>query len=39
VLVLSLWIWLVGLILYFGQCLSVVLARRHQGGASTLPQG
>jgi membrane protein len=39
VLVLSLWIWLVGLILYFGQCLSVVLARRRQGGASTLPQG
>ena len=45
VLVLSLWIWLVGLILYFGQCLGVVLARRRQGAgfpqgwASTLPQG
>lgn len=26
VLVLTLWIWIVGLILYFGQCWSVVLA-------------
>ena len=26
VLVLTLWVWLVGVILYFGQCLSVELA-------------
>ncbi|MEX0588450.1 MAG: YihY/virulence factor BrkB family protein [Cyanobium sp.] len=30
VLVLSLWVWLVGVILYFGQCLCVVLDRRHR---------
>jgi membrane protein len=36
VLALTLWVWLVGVILYYGQCLSVVLARRSQGGHSTL---
>jgi len=30
VLVLSLWVWLVGVILYYGQCLCVVLDRRHR---------
>lgn len=40
VLILTLWIWLQGVILYYGQCLGVVLARRdRQGGRSTpLPQ-
>ncbi|MFM7265396.1 MAG: YhjD/YihY/BrkB family envelope integrity protein, partial [Cyanobium sp.] len=37
VLVLTLWIWLVGVLLYYGQCLSLVLARRSRGGRSTLP--
>lgn len=32
VLVLTLWVWLVGLILYFGMALSVVVARRIRGG-------
>lgn len=36
VLVLSLWVWLVSLVLYFGIALSVVLTRRLQGGASAL---
>jgi membrane protein len=36
VLVLTLWIWLVGLILYYGQCLGVVLLPRPMGGRSTL---
>lgn len=36
VLILTLWIWLLGLILYYGQCLAVVLARRDpRGGRST----
>ncbi len=36
VLILTLWIWLLGVILYYGQCLGVVLARRDlQGGRST----
>ena len=35
VLLLSLWVWLVGVLLYYGQCLSVVLARRSVGGRST----
>lgn len=36
VLILTLWIWLLGLALYFGQCLGVVLARRDRlGGRST----
>ena len=30
VLVLSLWVWLVGVIIYYGQCLSVVLHRRSR---------
>ena len=38
VLVLTLWVWLVGVILYYGQCLSLVLARRSQGWRSTLSQ-
>ena len=33
VLVLTLWVWLVGVILYYGQCLGVVLASRARGGA------
>ena len=32
VLVLTLWIWLVGVLLYYGQCLSLVLSRRPRGG-------
>ena len=36
VLVLSLWVWLVALVVYFGIALSVVITRRHQGGASAL---
>ncbi len=35
VLALTLWIWLVGVIIYYGQCLSVVLARRRSVGHST----
>jgi membrane protein len=35
VLVFTLWVWLVGVILYYGQCLSVVLARGAGGGRST----
>jgi membrane protein len=35
VLVLTLWVWLVGVILYYGQCLGVVLANRTGGGRST----
>jgi membrane protein len=38
VLVLSLWIWLVGVLLYYGQCLSLVLSRRRAGRRSTLPE-
>lgn len=34
VLLLTLWLWLLGVILYFGQCLSVTLARPYQGGPS-----
>lgn len=38
VLILTLWIWLLGLVLYYGQCLGVVLARRgHLGWRSTPP--
>lgn len=36
VLVLSLWVWLVALIVYYGMALSVVLSRREHGGRSTL---
>ena len=39
VLVLTLWVWLVGVILYFGQCLSVELAAvrlaKHGSGNRT----
>jgi len=34
VLVLTLWVWLVGVILYYSQCLAVVLALRAPGGRS-----
>jgi membrane protein len=37
VLVMTLWIWLVGVVIYYGQCLSLVLARRRIGRRSTLP--
>lgn len=37
VLVLTLWIWLVGVLLYYVHCLSLVLARRARGGRSTPP--
>lgn len=33
VLVFSLWVWLVGAILYYGQCLSITMARRQDGQA------
>ncbi|MEB3332532.1 MAG: YihY/virulence factor BrkB family protein [Synechococcaceae cyanobacterium] len=36
VLVLTLWVWLIGVITYFGLCLSVVLARRSPGWRSAL---
>ena len=35
VLLLTLWVWMVGVILYFGQCFSVVLSGAAGGGAST----
>ena len=34
VLLLSLWVWLVALVLYFGIALCVVISRGSQGGAS-----
>ena len=34
VLLLSLWVWLVGLVVYFGTALSVVVSRRREGEAS-----
>ena len=34
VLVLSLWVWLVALIVYYGMALSVVISRHRQGGRS-----
>jgi membrane protein len=37
ILLLTLWLWLLGVILYFGQCLSVTIARSHQGGPSAPP--
>lgn len=37
VLLLTLWLWLLGVILYFGQCLSVTIARWPQGGRSAPP--
>ena len=38
VLLLTLWLWLLGVILYFGQCLSVTIARWPRGGPSAPPQ-
>jgi membrane protein len=38
VLALTLWIWLIGVILYYAQCLSVVLDRRSLGGHSPPPR-
>jgi membrane protein len=35
VLLLTLWVWLVGVVLYYGQCFSVVLAGGAAGGPST----
>ncbi len=37
VLVLTLWVWLVGVILYYAQCLGVTLAGPSPGGRSTPP--
>lgn len=37
VLILTLWLWLLGVILYFGQCLSVSIARWPKGGPSVPP--
>jgi membrane protein len=34
ILLLTLWLWLLGAILYYGQCLSVTIARLHRGGPS-----
>jgi membrane protein len=39
ILALTLWVWLVGVILYYGQCLSVVMARRTRGWHSALHAG
>ncbi|MFZ9951723.1 MAG: YihY/virulence factor BrkB family protein [Vulcanococcus sp.] len=39
VLVLSLWVWLVALIVYYGMAVSVVCSRRGQGGRSAPPWG
>jgi membrane protein len=38
VLVLTLWVWLLGLIFYYGTAVSVVLTRRWQGGDPHLPK-
>jgi membrane protein len=35
VLLLTLWVWLVGVVIYYGQCFSVVLAGGAAGGPST----
>jgi membrane protein len=37
VLILTLWIWLLGVVLYYGQCLGVVLARRDRAGGRSTP--
>jgi len=37
VLILTLWIWLLGVVLYYGQCLGVVLARRDRPGGRSTP--
>jgi len=39
ILALTLWVWLVGVILYYAQCLSVVMARRSHGWHSALRPG
>ena len=36
ILLLSLWVWIVGALLYYGHCLAVVLARRSPGRRSAL---
>jgi len=36
ILLLMFWLWVLGVILYFGQCLSVTMARRRHGGPSAL---
>ncbi|MFN9621768.1 MAG: YihY/virulence factor BrkB family protein [Cyanobacteriota bacterium] len=36
ILLLMFWLWLVGVILYFGQCLSVTIAGSRRGGPSAL---
>jgi len=36
ILLVTLWVWLVGVLLYYGHCLGVVLQRRSQGRRSTL---
>jgi membrane protein len=38
VLTLTLWIWLIGIVLYYGQCLAVVLSRSFSGGRPSPPQ-
>ena len=35
VLLLTFWVWMVGVLLYFGQCFSVVLSGGASGGPST----
>jgi membrane protein len=37
ILLLMLWLWLLGVILYFGQCLSVTMAHSRRGGPSARP--
>lgn len=37
VLILTLWIWLLGVVLYYGQCLGVVLASRQRPGGRSTP--
>jgi membrane protein len=37
VLLLSLWVWLVALVVYYGMALSVVVSRRRDGEASVRP--
>jgi len=39
VLVLTLWMWLLGVVIYYGQCLSVVMASGYRGGRSVPPSG
>jgi membrane protein len=37
VLVLSLWVWMVGAIIYYGQCLSIAIGRRQDGRSRQSP--